>query len=80
MTFATVATMITGVLDGIVLFLMTLSVLAFIWGAVRFIYSAGDERTRAQGKQTMVWGVLALFSMAGIWGIVAIIKQTFLGT
>jgi hypothetical protein len=58
---------------------MVLAVLAFIYGAIRFIAGAGDERARTEGKQVMVWGVLSLFFMVGIWGIVRIIHATFFG-
>ncbi len=79
-TFQQIAGLVTGLLNQVVLLLMVLALLAFIWGAIKFIAQAGDEKGRAAGKQTMVWGTLALFLMVGIWGIVAIIKQTFFGT
>ena len=59
--------------------LMILAVLAFIYGAIRFIAGSGDERARTEGKQVMIWGVLSLFFMVGIWGVVRIIYTTFFG-
>ena len=79
MTFKTILAVFVGILDQIVTLVMVLAVLGFIWGMIRFIYSAGDERGRTAGKQTMVWGTLALFCMVAVWGIVKVIKTTFFG-
>jgi len=79
-TFKTFAQTITGILDIVVSFLVVLALLGFIWGAIRFMGSAGDERVRSDGKKLMLWGILSLFLIVGIWGIVAIIKLTFFGS
>ncbi|OHA58539.1 MAG: hypothetical protein A2571_02065 [Candidatus Vogelbacteria bacterium RIFOXYD1_FULL_44_32] len=58
--------------------LMTLAVVAFFWGLVKYIYSAGAGKD--EGKMIMVWGVVALFVMVSVWGLVAIIKTTIFGS
>ena len=52
--------------------------LVFFWGLAKFIYSAGDERKVEEGRHIMVWGLIALFVMASVWGIIKFI-QTDLG-
>lgn len=47
-----------------------LGVLYFFWGMGQFILHAGDQKTREDGKNKMIWGVIALFVMFSIWGIV----------
>jgi hypothetical protein len=59
--------------------LASLALLIFIIGVVRFIATAGDEKGRAEGRQLMLWGTIALFVMVAVWGLVAIIKTTFIG-
>jgi hypothetical protein len=66
-------------LDSAIRLIMVLAFLAFIWGMIRFLYTAGDDTSRAEGKKFMVWGTLALLFMVTIWGIVKIIKTTFFG-
>lgn len=51
----------------------TLAVLVFFWGIVKYIWSVGAEKEK--GKQIMIWGVIALFVMSSIWGIVYFIGQ-----
>jgi len=59
--------------------IMTLSVLAFILGVARFMYTSGDDKSRAEGKKMMLWGIIALFLMVALWGVVALVKTTFFG-
>jgi hypothetical protein len=50
----------------------------FIWGAVRFfLIDADDQEKRTQGKQFMLWGIIALAVMISIWGLVRIVGSTF---
>ncbi len=50
----------------------------FFWGIVTFIFkeSVGDG-AREQAKKRMVWGVVALFVLTSVWGIVGFIGSIF---
>jgi len=56
-----------------------LALLVFFWGLVRFIFKLGGEADVEQGKTLMIWGVIALFVMVSIWGIIYFIGRQ-LGT
>ena len=49
--------------------MMGLAVLAFFWGLVKYIASASDEAAKEGGKTLMIWGMIALFVMVALWGI-----------
>ena len=49
----------------------TLALLFFFWGVAKYIWSAGDAKE--EGKKIMVWGVIALFVMSSIWGIIRLL-------
>jgi len=70
---------VANIFDSAISLIMVVALLAFIWGAIRFIGTAGDDKSRAAGRQLMVWGTVALFLMVSVWGIVRIIKTTFFG-
>ena len=55
--------------------LLTSAVVVFFWGMVKYIYSLG-EKEKADGRWLMVWGVIALFVMVSVWGLVNILKNT----
>jgi hypothetical protein len=56
-----------------------LAILFFFWGIAKFIYFADNEQKRKEGKNILIWGVIAIFILVSIWGIVALLKDTFLG-
>jgi len=60
-------------------FLTTISVLVFFWGIVKFISAAGDEKKIEDGKKFLVWGVIGLFIMFSIWGILQFFSDSFFG-
>ena len=51
--------------------LFALALLGFFYGLVRYIF--GKEDDKAAAKKTMIWGVIALFVMASVWGLVSFI-------
>lgn len=59
--------------------LIGVAVVVFLWGVFKFIKNGGDEKARESGKQVMLWGVIGLFSMLCVWGVVAILAHTLLG-
>jgi hypothetical protein len=50
----------------------------FVWGVVKFfIINSDEEAKREQGKQYMIWGIIALAVMLSVWGLVGILETTF---
>lgn len=76
-TLKTILSVFIDIIDATIPLVMLVALLFFVFGAVRLIYGAGDDKSRNAGKQTLLWGTLALFCMVAIWGIVQIIQRTF---
>jgi|SRR3989344_3539441 len=57
--------------------LMAVALIAFFWGLVLYIWRAGDGKGQEEGKKVMIAGIVGLFLMVGIWGIVNILQGTF---
>lgn len=68
---------ITDLASFVIPVLFALALLAFFWGMANFILNAGNEEKRNQGKQTLIWGSLALFIIFSIWGILIMLQNTF---
>lgn len=62
-------------LDLLVLIIMALALVFFLWGVAKFILNAGDPEEQTKGKQIMFWGLIGLFVMTAVWGLVAFIQQ-----
>ena len=54
-----------------------LSLIYFLWGGSQFILKAGEQKARDEGKKKMLWGIVALFVMISIYGIVRAIGLAF---
>lgn len=55
------------------------AVIVFIWGMIVFIGNSGSEEKRAEGRQRMIWGVIALFAIVSVWGLVGFVRESILG-
>ena len=56
-----------------------LAILAFIWGAARCRLEADDSNARTEGRQAMFWGIIGIFVLFSLWGLVRVVMVTFLG-
>lgn len=56
-----------------------LAVLAFVWGIVKYIASAGDQKKKESARNTMIYGIIGLFVLFSFWGIVRFIATDIFG-
>ena len=70
---------LTDIVALIIPVVVALAFLYFLWGLSKFILHADDESERAKGKSIMVWGIVALFVIVTVWGIIAVLQSTFIG-
>jgi cation transporter-like permease len=68
---------IGGIVNQIIPILFALALLGFFYGLVKYIF--GKEENKEQAKKTMIMGIVALFVMASVWGLVAYLQSAFLG-
>jgi hypothetical protein len=70
---------VTGIINNsIIPLLFALALVMFVWGVIKFfIINSDEEAKRAEGKQFMIWGIVALAVMLSVWGLVGILKTTF---
>ena len=63
------------VLNNALSVLIALSLAFFLWGLAQFVLHAGEDKARDEGKKRMLWGIIALFVMFAIFGILNWIGQ-----
>lgn len=68
--------LVQGFLSALVPMIITIAIIVFFWGLVKYIMSLNDG-DKAEGLQIMMYGVLALFVMVSIWGIIKLLQSTF---
>ncbi len=63
----------------LILIVGAIALLAFFWGLAKFIFKVGStgEKAAEEGKALMKWGLIALFVMFSVWGIIGFIQGEF---
>jgi hypothetical protein len=59
----------TRILNDLVPFAIGLGVVVFLFGVVRYI-TAGAGEEKAAARNLMIYGIIALFVMVSVWGLV----------
>jgi len=70
-------TSIANLINRLVPLVIGLAVLFFLWAILRFVGSAGDEEKRKEARGLIIWGIVAIFVMVSVWGLVNILRNTF---
>ncbi len=56
---------------------VALALVYFFWGLGQFIFNSSDEAKRKEAISIMIYGIIALFVMVSIWGIINVLQTTF---
>lgn len=56
---------------------VALALVYTIYSVVQFIAAADDSQQREEKKQQIFWGLIGLFVITSIWGLIAIIGDSF---
>ena len=74
--FASSIAKINAAVTLIIPLLMSLAIVAFFWGLVKYIANADDEGAKESGKTLMIWGMIAIFVMVAFWGIIGYVQSS----
>jgi hypothetical protein len=58
-------------------FIIGLTVLFFLWGIFKLVFSAKDSEQRAEARGYIIWGIIGLAVMVSVWGLVNLLTSTF---
>ncbi len=64
------------ILGTVVPFLVILATAILLVGILRFVAAGDNEEKRQGGRDVMVFGIIVLFIMVSLWGIVKIMHQS----
>jgi len=69
--------LVNTVINALVPIIISLALVVFFWGLVMYLVKIGDDAERKKGVSLMIWGVVAIFVMVSIWGIIRLLQSTF---
>lgn len=65
------------IINPLILFLFALAVVYFLYGVLEFIMNQENEEKKTTGKSHMLWGIIGITIMLGVWTILNMIISTF---
>lgn len=64
------------ILNPIIIALFAAAAFYFLFGLLKFIQNQDNETAQEEGKRHMVWGVIGIFLMVAVYGILDLIGST----
>jgi hypothetical protein len=64
-------------INSVVPVLIALGVLVFVWGVIQYVVS-DDEEAKKKGRDRIIFGIIGLAVIIGLWGLVNLLRNTFL--
>lgn len=67
--------LLVAILQSLIPILIGLAVLLFLWGLLRYVISR-DDNSRKEAVSVITYGVIVLFVMVSVWGLVNLVART----
>ncbi|MDQ3245000.1 MAG: pilin [bacterium] len=64
------------ILNPLIGLMFAVALVFFFYGVVEFLWNADNEEARTMGKKHMLWGIVGLFIMMSVWGILQLVLDT----
>lgn len=74
---SSILTTVSNILNALIPLFMVIATVVFLWGIVRYITAAGDEEKVKEAKSFIMYGLIGLFVMVAVWGLVNVLINTF---
>ena len=64
------------IINPLIGFLFALAIVFFLYGVLEFFMNQENEEKKTTGKSHMIWGVIGITIMLGVWTILSIVLNT----
>lgn len=64
------------IINPIIYFIFALALVYFLYGLVQYLLSPDNEEIRKTSKHHMLWGIVGLFVMVSVFGIMNLLLNT----
>lgn len=64
------------IINPIIIFLFACAMAYFLYGLAQYLLSPGNEEVHKKSKSVMLWGVIGLFIMTAVFGIMRVVLNT----
>jgi Type IV secretion system pilin len=79
-SLAGVVAWLSSIMNQLIYLILTASLVAFLYGIFKLSFVDGlKPEAREQARKFMFWGIVSLFVMVSVWGLVSILKVSLFG-
>jgi uncharacterized membrane protein len=64
------------IINPLIFFLFAVAMVYFLYGLVQYFLAPDNEEVRKKSRAQMLWGIIGLFIMVAVFGIMQIITNT----
>jgi uncharacterized membrane protein YdjX (TVP38/TMEM64 family) len=64
------------ILNPLIVLLFALAIVYFVYGLAQYLLSPDNEEIRKTSKSHMLWGIIGMFIMVSVFGIINLIMNT----
>jgi hypothetical protein len=68
---------VQSILSALIPIVFTIALLYFLYGLAQYIMNAGDADKQKEARDHMIYGIIALFVMVAVWGLIGVLGTTF---
>ncbi len=65
------------IINPLISLLFAVAMMYFLYGVYVFIANQTNEEKRTNGRNHMIWGIVGITVMMGVWGLLNIVTKTF---
>ena len=76
-SFDALVTQLLNYIKLLVPFIIALAMLVFLWGIFKLVFAGGSDKDVTEGTKFMTWGIVSLFVMVSVWGLVNVLVRSF---
>jgi len=77
--FKELTEILVDLIGGATVVMMVFGLVMYLWGMAVNIPEFGDEKGAEKRKSFFFWGIIVLFLMVSIWGILQLLQNTLFG-
>jgi len=65
------------IINPVIVLCFAIALVVFLAGVFKYIKNASNEQARTEGGRHIVWGIVGMFIMIAVYGILHMITNTF---
>ncbi len=69
--------LLTNIANPLVVLVVALALVYFLAGVLKYLKPSAGDNEREEARKHLTFGIIALFVMVSVWGLVRVLKDTF---